>query len=372
MEANQSPASPRRILLCVSGMSPQIVTETLYALACTQTPAWIPDEIHLISTREGANQAELALLSAEPGWFHKLRKDYALPPIRFDRSTIHFLHDGNDNPLDDIRTAETNALAADQIAEIVRNLTSDKNSSLHVSIAGGRKTMGYYAGYALSLFGREQDCLSHVLVDTLFESSPAFFYPTPYQRVIESRIEKRQIDCREAQVMLAEIPFVRLRHGLPKDLLGGRAHFARAVQAVQATLGPPELRIGIDPLRIEAGRKTVALQQADAAFLLWFAQRALQGKPGLARPSEDHPDPEYAAEYLAAYDRIKGRNNAIDRRYQHGMSMRDFDERKSRVNKALFNALGVNFGAYEITGRGRRPTRFALPLAPEQIRLIED
>ena len=46
----------RRILLCVSGMSPQIVTETLYALACARSPAWIPDEIHLISTRDGANQ----------------------------------------------------------------------------------------------------------------------------------------------------------------------------------------------------------------------------------------------------------------------------------------------------------------------------
>jgi CRISPR-associated protein (TIGR02584 family) len=34
-----------------------------------------------------------------------------------------------------------------------------------MSIAGGRKTMGFYAGYALSLYGRAQDRMSHVLVE---------------------------------------------------------------------------------------------------------------------------------------------------------------------------------------------------------------
>ena len=41
---------PRRILLAVSGLTPQIVTETLYALAVIQKPAWIPTEVHLITT----------------------------------------------------------------------------------------------------------------------------------------------------------------------------------------------------------------------------------------------------------------------------------------------------------------------------------
>ena len=32
---------------------------------------------------------------------------------------------------------------------------------MHVSIAGGRKTRGFLAGYTLSLLGRPQDRLSH-------------------------------------------------------------------------------------------------------------------------------------------------------------------------------------------------------------------
>ena len=52
-------------------------------------------------------------------------------------------------------------------------------ASLHVSIAGGRKTMGFYVGYALSLFARDQDRLSHVLVPPSLESRQDFFYPPP-------------------------------------------------------------------------------------------------------------------------------------------------------------------------------------------------
>src|SRR5260221_10737988 len=40
-----------RVLLAVTGLSPQIVTETLYALAVARDPGWIPSEIRLITTR---------------------------------------------------------------------------------------------------------------------------------------------------------------------------------------------------------------------------------------------------------------------------------------------------------------------------------
>ena len=33
---------PRRILLCVTGLTPQVVTETLYALAIAGDRPWIP------------------------------------------------------------------------------------------------------------------------------------------------------------------------------------------------------------------------------------------------------------------------------------------------------------------------------------------
>jgi len=132
----------RRILLAVTGLSPQIVTETLYALAVASPAPFIPTEIHLITTAEGAERARLALLSDEPGWFHRLRADHHLPAIAFDTSHIHILHDAAGLPLADIRSPQDNLLCADFITEKVRELTADPDAALHVSIAGGRKTMG--------------------------------------------------------------------------------------------------------------------------------------------------------------------------------------------------------------------------------------
>jgi len=57
----------RRILLCASGLSPQIVTETLYALTLPGEIRVVPTEIHLLTTAEGAERARLTLLSDKPG-----------------------------------------------------------------------------------------------------------------------------------------------------------------------------------------------------------------------------------------------------------------------------------------------------------------
>ena len=122
---------PRRILVAVSGLSPQIVTETLYSLAVASTCPFVPTEIHLITTSGGAEKSRLGLLSDDPGWFHRLCKDYSLPPIRFDADTIHTLTDAIGKPLDDIRSQEDNRRAADGITDLVREFTADPQSALH-------------------------------------------------------------------------------------------------------------------------------------------------------------------------------------------------------------------------------------------------
>lgn len=190
------PATSR--LLCITGLTPQVVTETLYALARDPEPR-LPREIRLLSTAEGVERARLTLLSDEPGWFARLCRDYGLPPIRFDADCLHVLTDRDGAPLRDIRNAAENAAAADSITEWVRRLTEDADTPLHVSLAGGRKTMSFFAGYALSLFGRPQDRLSHVLVAAPFESHPGFFYPTPYPHVIYAPPpDQRPLDTRDA------------------------------------------------------------------------------------------------------------------------------------------------------------------------------
>lgn len=111
---------------------------------------------------------------------------------------------------------------------VIGNVCSDPNTIVHVSIAGGRKSMGFFAGYAMSLFARPRDSVSHVLVNDPFEANRDFFYPPPEEKeIVDARGES--VSSREARVMLADIPIVRLRTGLPDNLLTGDASFGRAV-----------------------------------------------------------------------------------------------------------------------------------------------
>lgn len=361
----RQPASfPRRVLLAVSGLSPQIVTETLYALALQIAQPFIPTEIHLITTGEGAQRAELALLSAGLGWFHKLCSDYRLPNIQFDRSHIHTMCDAHGSRMDDIRSVADNQAAADFITARVREFSADPQCALHVSIAGGRKTMGFYLGYALSLYGRPQDRLSHVLVSAPFENSFDFFYPTPYSRVLETH-DKKLADTAQAQVTLAEIPFVSLRHGLPEALLRGAASFGETVRTAQAALAPPELYIDLSNRRIRAGGKMIRLPPAELALLATFARRASASLESLPAPAKGAPDLDWAQRYLCEYRAITGTLadiEATEHALRNGMDGEYFSARKSKLERRLKAALGPAAAPYLIDAGGQRPGKFHLPL----------
>lgn len=363
---------PRRILLAVTGLSPQVVTETVYALTQRQSPPFVPTEIYLVTTAKGAKRAQLTLLSEEPGWFHRLRKDYGLPAIRFDEKHIHVLRGADGRPLDDIRTPQDNEKAANFITEQVRRLTADHDSALHVSIAGGRKTMGFYVGYGLSLFGRAQDRLSHVLVTPRFETNQNFYYVTPRSYVIYTNPpENEPLDAKDAEITLADIPFVRLREGLPQQLLAGKAEFSQAVAAAQERIGPPELVIDLRGRRIRAGGRMIRLPPAQLAFLSWFARRAVEGKPALNCPKEGVPEPDYAQAFLAEHQAIigaMGDNDATRKRLAKGMDKEFFEQTNAKLKRELVRALGHQAHPYLIEGQGSPRRRYAVGLPPDAIR----
>ncbi len=366
---NTDPGSfPRRVLLLATGLSPQVVTETLYALAVQRDPPWVPTELLVLTTAEGAERARLSLLSSDPGWFERLRRDYALPPIAFGPEGIQVLQDGEGRPLADIRRLDDNEFAADLITERVREITADPHSALHVSIAGGRKTMGYYLGYALSLFGRPQDRLSHVLVSEPFESSWEFFYPTPYSRVITTR-DNKLADTAEAEVTLAEIPFVSLRDGLPERLLKGKASFGQTVGAARRALEPPSLVIDLAGQCVQAAGERVEMPPTSVAFYSMMARRRLNGMHA-ARSDTDGIDRQYLSEYRRIVGEMSGDFERVEEALADGMTKEYFEQRKSRTNAALEQALGRQLAAaYLIQADGARPrTRFGLRLEPGAIR----
>lgn len=363
------PGYPRRVLLAVTGLTPQIVTETLYALAVAQTTSWIPTEIRLITTAEGAQRARLSLLDPKEGQFHALCRDYGLTgKISFPPENIMMIRDASGAPLADIRTPEDNTLAADALLAEVRALCADDTCALHVSIAGGRKTMGFFLGYALSLFGRSQDRLSHVLVNEPFESLREFYFPPVEPRVLHTA-KGQPIHTADARVLLAEIPFVRLRDGLPREALAHSAPFASIVSAAQLAVNPPALRFDLKNKQVWCGNQVVSLPPTLLAWYAWLAEcRACNlGEDGFVRFSD-----ESAERYLAIYETVVGQNHPSLEKARlatrNGLEPTQFEQKRSKINRRLARALSLAASPYEIQSRGQRPlTRYGIAVPSASI-----
>ncbi len=364
---------PRRILLAATGLSPQVVTETIYALAVAGRPAFIPTEVRLITTTEGAERVKLELLHAKNGWFHRLRTDYHLPPITFRIEHLHVIEDAAGRRLSDIRDPAGNTNAADFITSVVRELTQDADCALHVSIAGGRKTMGFYTGYALSLYGREQDRLSHVLVNAPYESHPQFFYPTTQSQVIYTHgPDQRPFDTRDAEVKLAVIPFVRLRDGLGTGLLDGQASFSSVVADAQRTIPPVRLELNLSDCTVEAGGESFRMEPSKFAFYWMLAEYARQGCPGI------HWSEKGADEFLEYYRRMvneySGPYERAETAFLHGWTGDNVNPTKRHINRKLEQHLGRRHAApYLIENIEHIPNsnyrRFGLKLSPDTIHI---
>lgn len=364
-----TPAAPRRVLLAVTGLTPQIVTETLYALAVAGNPPWVPDEIRVITTAEGAERVRLALLDPSAGQFHALCQDYGLAGrIAFPAENILVLRDPDGTPLADIRSPEDNTLAADILLGEVRALCADAGTELHVSIAGGRKTMGFFLGYALSLFGRPRDRLSHVLVNDPFESLPDFYFPPATPRLLHTR-DGRPIHTADARVMLAEIPFVRLRDGLPREALTHGTPFAALVRAAQQGITPPALRFDLAQQAVWCGDTLIDLPPSLLAWYAWLAECRAGGvgDNGFLRYADASPEG-----YLAIYGRLVGIHHpnleSARRKLEGGLEASLFEQRRSKINRRLAAVLSLAATPYQIQSRGERPfTRYGLTIPPEHI-----
>lgn len=325
----------RKILLLVSGMSPQIITETLYALITQATP-WVPDEIHLVTTQQGRSNAIGQLLNEKTRIFEQLLRDYDVSqPIVFNSSTIHIIESQGEE-LNDLRTPDENQAAADCISEKIRQFTLDENVELHVSLAGGRKTMGFYAGYALSLFGRVQDKLSHVLVSDNYESSD-FYYPAPSADTqwIKTR-DGKSLDTHKATIWLAEIPFVRMRNGLPEKLLQGGSSFSETIKLARYATEQPQLRFNPKKLTAQMHDQEVKLSPAHMAMLLWVNQY----QP-IATLIDEEKNIEYAQQYIEiANSHGVDLHDTSQKQLLKGMTKEFMEQTASRLNTALKKAFG--------------------------------
>lgn len=243
----------RNELLTVAGLTPQIVTETLWWLGRKAPEPVNFSAVHIVTTLSARAQVE-ATLCGEGSVLAQLEHDWGVPAPKI---RLHVFDGTDGSPLVDIRTSAESAAFSSRLAELVRRLTMDPDLALHASIAGGRKTMGVHLGHAMSLFARPQDRLSHVLVPPEYENCPDFWYPTPRSKIVVGRNGDR-LDTADATVDLIEIEHIRLRGRLSAGELASFVSdvdslFRRAQVAIDTTGHMAQTSFTIDGVLAGAG-----------------------------------------------------------------------------------------------------------------------
>jgi CRISPR-associated protein (TIGR02584 family) len=296
----------RDILVAVVGLTPQVITETVYYLTQVCRPPVALAEIHVLTTLPGQEQLRTRLLAPAQSRFSTFCHEYGLDPaaIRFE---VHLLRDASHVPLEDIRTQADSAAVADQIATFIRRLTDDPTTRLHCSLAGGRKTQSVLLGFALQLYGRPQDTLLHVLVSEEFQDHPDFFYPSKESRLLRTR-DGHLVDAREARIEVAEIPYPRLREKLltsGRDLTYG---FGSAVEQAQYTLDTlldlPSLVITRSSRSIRIGAREIVLPPLEFVLYSQLAQSRLRS----VQPERD--------DGFVTLDELENMQEALLQRYE--------------------------------------------------------
>jgi len=303
-------SQPEIILLAVTGMSPAVLTETVWALANPgkNTQPVVPHRVIAITTLPGKARIEEELFKESPDYGNRTvwqalretifsRAASGPEDVTFENRLI-FDHDirlisnpdpkrGRSFPLEDIRTPIDNEAAADFIMDEVRRIVENPDTQLVASLAGGRKTMGALLYACLSLLGRRQDRLTHVLVNDPFENpvlAPRFYFPAT--ELVTHQLKDRngglisEHRSSEARLELADVPFVRLRNLFPRQLGKFPGRFNALVEAyaekIEQISGPPRVKLEKDRPALIVNDTLVKVSGREYAIYAFLLERNRQ------------------------------------------------------------------------------------------------
>lgn len=289
------------ILVCLSGMSPAVITETVWALAHEPSPI-LPTRIICLTTSKGKEQIESQLFSPPSIW-ESLRASLLGPDAPSDprllflpstdfvkvarRSTIDTLPENSE--IAEIATSSDSAAFGDFVLDELWPLIDAPDTRIILSIAGGYKTMSALAFSCFSLLARTGDRVTHVLVSTPYESpalSPRFYYPDqPNQTLL---LNDSPHPAKNASVCLFDVPFVPMRYWFEEKHIAHPSSYSSLVARCSHPLDPhidsSPIHLTIDTLFSAFsinGNPMVPLSLHELALLLCIAKNAADSLPPL-------------------------------------------------------------------------------------------
>lgn len=243
----------RTILVAGIGTSPAVLTEAVWALAHLEIPI-VPDEIVVLVTLSGKVQLLKELLSnTNHVWSEMLMalKQDGVEingKLLFGETSIRVIPDERGNEAWDLRSGEDNLRAADFMLQQIRQYTETSDTVVLASIAGGRKTMSALLFSCMSLLGREDDKVFHVLPPAEFDGGvePPLYYPKRGV-VYTNRVTGKKYRGDRFQSEIFEVPFVRMRGWYQEKFKSIPPSYRTLISKVQTVAPPavvyPELEI---------------------------------------------------------------------------------------------------------------------------------
>ncbi len=285
---------PDHVLIALCGCSPAVIPETVWALAHEAQPV-LPRRVVAVTTAEGRQAIRRELFESRV--WESLRDALGAGPDRLqfgdsaDAVRVIPRPDRRDE-LDDVRDDGDTLAVADFLLETLRQFSEDPGVQVVLSIAGGRKTMSVAAALALTLLGRRGDRMCHVLAAPPFDRpdlEPRFYFPDPAVPEyvwVDPEGERRVYGPSEARIVLADIPYVRVRYLLsmqygPIAPSGYREMVAAALSCADAVAPPVLLTLDPGKQSVAVGGVEVGFTAAPYGLLLFLAVRARCGCPPL-------------------------------------------------------------------------------------------
>lgn len=290
------------ILIAVTGMSPPVLTETVWALAFPADKAItpiIPARVIALTTTVGREAIVQQLFGAEAIW-QLLREAVLGPDYRTDpRLCFGTTGDcvkvftvrtaGRPVELKDISSASENAAVADFITEELWGHVEKPETRIIASISGGFKTMSALLFAGMSLLARKDDLISHVLVNAPYDTTaltPRFFFPAQPQQELRDH-DGKTWRARDAQLRLGFVPFVPM-HDLLEKYKKPRS-YSDLVERCRGNLDrrlrqPVRLHLHVSTREVEING-IISFKLAPQPFLfLWFlAERTRHSAPPLGK-----------------------------------------------------------------------------------------
>lgn len=378
------------VLITTIGTSPSVLTSTIWALAHHERV--LPHRIKVLTTRLGRERLVQQVFTPSPDFGGRTaweslcksleadgfdltgRLEFAPSQayLRVFTATPH----GQRMPieLDDITSEAENEQVADVMLETLRGMMND-DTRIVASIAGGRKTVSALFYACVSLIGRSNDRIIHVVVNEPFDRAdlkPPFFFPTQKCARLAGH-DGRAVRARDAKLSIIEVPFVPLADLFPRELGRTPGRFSALVgeyrQAGQRqSLGALRVTVHRSRPEIEVCDTPVVLAPREQLLTIFLAEHLLAGRPACAGVQDladavEHWRPQFAA--------TRPRDDLSDWRCKvDGTPLDEQDIRRalSSLGKKL-RAAGppVAILASALPQRGC----FALALAKGQVRLAE-